>query len=408
MNEITYIPTSIRVHLGPPDSPAKTVTISFVDYIKNIACSSLHPTWCEAALRANIIAQISFTLNRIQTQYYKNRGYDFHVTSVPEFDQTYQPMQTIFQNISLLVDELFNTCIRCKGFMQPLLARFSDKTEINCNGLSRPGSQSLASNGSDYWDILTHYFGDHIELFNETHTLDVHSFAPNTLLQEGSTGTNVFAVQSMLNQIALVYPCIPSVQETGLFDETTVNAVQHFQEIVHIMVDGIVGKATWHQLICVHLNLNRITELAPKKPPFIPLSLHKPLALSLGAKSQEVYHLQHILNSLSLFDDFIEPLVLDGVFGDRTERAVILFQEKNEISATGILTHETWDRLLDQYDGIQDRLYHCHALFFKQNAYEIPRSQFGRSKFTTQTMQYPGTPLYLGVRDTKGGGALWT
>ena len=154
------IPRQITVHLGPPNQPAENVTVSFPDYIKNVASSEIYPTWSNAALRANILAQISFALNRVYTAYYPSRGYNFDITSSTATDQKFIKGRSTFENVDRLVDELFNSYIRRQGFVEPLSARFCNGTTVTCEGLSQWGSEELAQQGYDSLQILRRYYGD--------------------------------------------------------------------------------------------------------------------------------------------------------------------------------------------------------------------------------------------------------
>ena len=164
MPDTPYIPATITVHLGPPESDAENVTVSFRDYIKNVASSEIYPTWDEAALRANILAQISFALNKIYLEYYPSRGYDFDITNSTAYDQKYIQGRNIFENVGKLVDELFRSYVRRIGTIEPLSTSFCNGTTVTCAGMSQWGSQGLAQQGYDYLDILKYYYGDDIEI----------------------------------------------------------------------------------------------------------------------------------------------------------------------------------------------------------------------------------------------------
>ena len=164
MPDTPYIPATITVHLGPPESDAENVTVSFRDYIKNVASSEIYPTWDEAALRANILAQISFALNKIYLEYYPSRGYDFDITNSTAYDQKYIQGRNIFENVGKLVDELFRSYVRRVGTIEPLSTSFCNGTTVTCEGMSQWGSQGLAQQGYDYLDILKYYYGDDIEI----------------------------------------------------------------------------------------------------------------------------------------------------------------------------------------------------------------------------------------------------
>ena len=188
---IPYIPQTITVHTGPADQWAENVTVSFSDYIKNVASSEIYPTWPEAALRANILAQISFALNRVYTEYYPSRGYDFDITGSTMNDQKFIKGRSTFENVDRLVDDLFTTYIRRQGFVEPLAAKFCNGTTVTCDGLSQWGSERLARQGSSTMDILRHYYGNNIELVSNAPIRDITYSYPGYPLQTGSSGNYI-------------------------------------------------------------------------------------------------------------------------------------------------------------------------------------------------------------------------
>ena len=204
-----YVPRTITVHLGPPDEWAENVTVSFPDYVKNVASSEIYPTWEPAAIQANILAITSFALNRVYTEFYPSRGYDFQITSTTAYDQKFIRGRNIFENISQVVDEIFNDYIRRRGFVEPLSAKFCNGTTSTCDGLSQWGSQSLALQGRNSVEILKHYYGDDIELVAEAPIRDIMLSYPGSPLRLGDTGPDVVVVQAMLNRIAQNYPPSP-------------------------------------------------------------------------------------------------------------------------------------------------------------------------------------------------------
>ena len=161
---LPFIPENITVHLGPPDSDADNVTLSFLDYIKNVASSEIYPTWPENALRANIYAQISFALNRIYTEWYPSQGYDFDITNSTAFDQAFVPNRDIYDNISRLVDSLFNSYVRRQGSIEPYFTQYCNGTTVTCEGLSQWGTVPLAEQGLIPYEILQNYYGDDIDI----------------------------------------------------------------------------------------------------------------------------------------------------------------------------------------------------------------------------------------------------
>ena len=224
-----YIPESITVHLGSPDSNAENVTVSFSDYVKNVLSSEVYPTWEPAALRANALAIISFALNRIYTEYYRSRGYSFDITSSTAIDQKFINGRNIYENISELVDELFTDYLRKQGFVEPLAAKFCNGVTVTCQGLSQWGSQYLAQDGANSIDILRTYYGEDVELVTNAPVQNLQESYPGSPVRRGDIGVNVSFLQVALNRISQNYPAIPKVPVDAIFGEATENAVRAFQ-----------------------------------------------------------------------------------------------------------------------------------------------------------------------------------
>ena len=221
------------------------MTVSFTDYVKNVASSEIYPTWDESALRANILAIVSFALNRVYTEFYRSRGYPFDITSSTAYDQFFVKGRSFFDNVSRLVDELFNDYLRRPGFVEPLAAKFCNGTTVTCEGLSQWGSQNLAQQGYNSVDILRSYYGN-VEIVNNAPIRGNVSSYPGTPLRRGSSGPNVVVIQTELNRISQNYPAIPKLATVdGIFGSRTEASVRRFQEIFGLEPDGIVGKATW-------------------------------------------------------------------------------------------------------------------------------------------------------------------
>ena len=211
-----YIPQRITVHLGPPDSNAANVTVGFADYVKNVASSEIYPTWEESALRANILAIVSFALNRVYTEFYRSRGYDFDITNSTAYDQFFVNGRSYFENISRLVDELYTSYLRRPGSVEPLAAKFCNGTTVTCDGLSQWGSQNLARQGFTSTEILRSYYGD-VEIVTNAPVQGITTSYPG-VLRRGTTGPSVVVVQVMLNRISQAYPAIPKIaQVDGIF-----------------------------------------------------------------------------------------------------------------------------------------------------------------------------------------------
>ena len=243
------IPETITVHLGPPDSNAPNVTVPFTDYIKNVASSEIYPTWPENALRANIYAIISFALNRVYTEWYRSRGYDFDITNSTQFDQAFVPDREFFENISLIVDDIFNDYVVRQGNIQPLFTAFCNGTTSTCAGLSQWGTVSLAEQGLSPYSILQNYYGNDINIVEDAPVGFTEESYPGVPLRVGDSGNNVQIIQTQLNRIRQNYPAIPQIQQAnGIFGIDTENAVRKFQEIFNLSVTGEVDKSTWYKI----------------------------------------------------------------------------------------------------------------------------------------------------------------
>ena len=281
---VPYIPETITVHLGAPDEPAQNVTLPFSEYIKNVASSEIFPTWDEDALRANILAQISFALNRVYLEYYRSRGYDFDITSSTAYDQKFINGRNIFSNIDRIVSDIFDNYIRRQGFLEPLAAKYCNGTTVTCEGLSQWGSQELAEDGLNFADILRTYYGYDIELVIDAPVREAEQSYPGRPVRRGDRGNEVKFVQRTLNRISQNYPRIPKIPSIdGIFGEATENAVIEFQRIFDLTPDGIVGKATWLYSMSVSQSLRSST--ARGKPfSVIPLPIRMPFPWEIGAK----------------------------------------------------------------------------------------------------------------------------
>lgn len=351
------IPQYITVHLGPPDSNAQNVTLSFPQYIKNVASSEIYPTWNEAAIYANIYAQISYALNRVYTNYYRSRGYDFDITNSTAYDQKFINGRTIFENISEIVDEIFTTYIRRPGSIEPLAAKYCNGTTVTCEGLSQWGSEYLARQGYSALGILKYYYGDNIELVENTPISDIQTLYPGYPLRRGDSGDAVTVIQRELNTIARNYPAIPRVTVDGVFGESTERSVRTFQQIFGLTPDGVVGQGTWNKLVMLYVGILRLAELDSIGVTIFGSSLEYPQALRLGDENNYVSTLQYFLSVLSEFYDTIPSVPITGYFGELTQDAVIAFQRTAGLVADGIVGRRTWDELYRYYDGVQDTVF---------------------------------------------------
>lgn len=348
---IPYVPQYITVHIGPASSSGENVTVSFPDYAKNVASSEIYPTWPEAALRANILAQVSFALNRVYTEYYRSRGYDFDITSSTINDQKFIKGRSTFENVDRLVDDLFNTYIRRQGYVEPLSARFCNGTTVTCDGLSQWGSEELASRGYGTMDILRHYYGSDIELVVNAPIRDISASYPGTPLRRGDSGENVTVLQVMLNRIAQDYPAIPRITPPdGVFGNRTEAAVKTFQRIFNLDPDGIVGRATWYKLVLLYVGVTDISELVSEGQRFYrvePPSVGSPI--QEGDTGIEVSGLQYFLSIIAQVNSAFSRLAIDGDFGPATRQAVMEAQRYFGLEPTGVVDLATWLRIYDEY-----------------------------------------------------------
>ncbi len=391
---IPFVPQNITVHLGAPDAFAANVTVPFSNYVKNVASSEIYPTWDESALRANIYAIVSFALNRVYTEFYRSRGYDFDITSSTAFDQAYVNGRSYFENISRIVDELFNDYLRRPGFVEPLAAKFCNGTTVTCEGLSQWGSENLAQRGFSTTQILRNYYGN-VEIVNNAPIMGITSSYPGTPLRRGSSGPYVVVVQVELNRIAQNYPAIPKLATVdGIFGSRTEASVRKFQEVFGLAVDGVVGKATWYALVRLYTAVTRLSELRSQGQRFYAIQWENPAGITRGDRGEKVRHLQYMLSVLSEFIPQIPAVAADGVFGGATESAVRAAQGWFGLPVTGIVDERTWDEIYDQFSGIENA-----AL---RNGETFPgESGNNRTRYagTSTITQYPGTDQMTGSRD---------
>ncbi len=348
---IFTVPENIVVHLGAPDDTgAPNVTVPFTEYIKNVASSEIYPTWPDNAIRANMLAQISFVLNRIFTEYYPSRGYNFDITNSTQFDQSYVNGRDIFENISQIADELFNDYVTRPGDLTPLFARYCDGRNSSCpGGLSQWGSVSLAEDGFSPYRILSSYYGD-IQIVEDAPVAEVSQSYPGEPLRLGSVGDAVKRIQISLNHIGKNYPAIPKIAyPDGIFDVITEDAVKEFQRIFNLTVDGVVGKATWYKIVFIFNSVRRLSELDADRLSIGTVNSQFKDSLGEGDSGREVQVLQYYLNFISEFNNFIPAVDMDGVFGQATAASVRAFQQSVGLPETGVVDETTWNSIFSSY-----------------------------------------------------------
>lgn len=354
---LPVIPETITVHLGAPDEEAPNVTLPFMDYIMNVASSEIYPTWPEEAIRANIYAQISFALNRIYTEFYRSRGYDFDITNSTRFDQYFVNGRDIFSNIQEIVGDIFNDYIRRQGNIEPLFAQYCNGTTVTCPGLSQWGTVELAQAGYTPYRILQNYYGDNIDIVQNAPIGGSTVSAPTTPLRLDSAGGDVRLLQIRLNRISDNYPSIPKIPyPNGIFGFETEEAVKAFQRIFNLTDDGIVGNATWYAIQRIYAAVKRLNSLNSEGLRYNEVDRQFPETLSLGDQNTGVSLLQYYLDYLSAYYDTIPPLEVDGIFGEATRNAVMAAQAALGVSVDGVVGKETWDAIVDAYYGIVRRI----------------------------------------------------
>ncbi len=409
---IPYVPQNITVHLGPPSSPARNVTVSFSDYVKNVASSEIYPTWDESAIRANVLAIVSFALNRVYTEFYPSRGYDFDITNSTAIDQYFVEGRNFFENVSRIVDELFNDYLRRPGFVEPLAAKFCNGTTVTCEGLSQWGSQNLAQQGYNSQQILRSYYGD-VETVVNAPIRGIMSSYPGTPLRTGSTGANVVVLQTSLNRIAQSYPAIPKIPAVdGIFGPRTEASVRAFQQIFGLTPDGVVGPATWYEVVRIYVAINSLAELRSQGQQFYAVNWSAPNALQPGDTGDKVRYLQYMLSVLSAYIPEIPRLTVDGIYGQNTRAAVLAAQRRFQLPETGTVDPATWDEIYDQFSGIENTTLRSGELFPQTESQQVRQvsnmnmrrgtngstNQNGYNKTNTLT-QYPGKALSIGSKD---------
>ena len=347
---LPYIPETITVHLGLPDQPAENVTVNFSDYIKNVASSEIYPTWPESAIRANIYAQISYALNRVYTEWYRSKGYDFDITNTTQYDQYFVKDREVFENISRIVDEIFNNYVVREGSVSPLFTAYCNGTTSRCDGLSQWGTVTLAEQGYTPLEILQFYYGDDIAIIEHAPTRPNVESYPGFPLKLGSSGNEVKTIQQQLNRIADAYPSIPKINDpNGIFGAQTEAAVKRFQNIFNLAQDGIVGKSTWYRIKNVYNGVKKLAELTAENLTFDEVEPIYPSLLKEGMSGDYIKTLQYYLNIVAYFYPQIPNIDVDGYFGPKTKEAVIAFQEMFGLVPDGIVGRDTWKALSSAY-----------------------------------------------------------
>ena len=258
------VPEYIVVHNGSPrDSTAQNYYVKYKDYIKNVASSEIYATWPENTIRANVLAIMSFTLNRVYTEWYRNQGYDFTITSSTAFDHKWIPERNVFDSISTVVDELFADYLSRPNVRQPILTQYCDGRQVQCpNWMTQWGSKALGDQGYSPSEILRYYYGDDIYINTAEEISGIPSSWPGYTLSQGSSGTKVRQMQEQLNVIAGAYPAIPKITVDGIYGPATASSVRKFQSVFGLPVTGTVDYRTWYKISEIYVGVSRIAELS--------------------------------------------------------------------------------------------------------------------------------------------------
>lgn len=356
-NNLPFVPETIIVHLGTPDSSAQNVTLSFPDYIKNVASSEIFPTWPEAALRANIYVQTTFALNRVYTEWYRSRGYGFDITSSTQYDQAFVYGRDVFSNISRLVDELFNNYIVRQGSVAPLFSAFCNGTTVTCGGLSQWGTVTLANNGLTPYEILQYYYGSDISIVRNAPIEPYIGSYPGVPFGFGTYGDEVRQIQQELNRIAANYPAIPKiVPANGNYGESTVQSVNTFQGIFGLAQTGIIDKQTWYKIKFIFTAVKGLSELTGENLTEQEVALEFPRELRQGDFGFKVRYVQFFLNVISYFNPEIPTVNSAGVFNDAMREQVIAFERFYGLNPDGVIDFRTWQLIRQIYTDILENL----------------------------------------------------
>lgn len=356
-DNLPFVPETIVVHLGAPNEPADNVTLTFPDYIKNVASSEIFPTWPEASLRANIYVQVTFALNRVYTEWYRSRGFNFDITSSTQYDQAFVYGRDIFGNISRIVDEIFNNYVVRRGFVEPLFTQFCNGTTVTCEGLSQWGTVTLANRGYTPYEMLQYYYGNDIDIvYNAPISPNIPSY-PGTPFGFGSTGNEVRTIQVELNRIGTNYPAIPKiVPANGIYGESTVEAVRTFQGVFGLAQTGVVNKATWYQIKYIFTAVKGLSELSGEglTPEETRNFFEKDLRR--GDYGERVRIVQYFLNVIAYFNPEVPSVSSTGVFNEAMENQVKAFERFYGLNPDGIVDFRTWTLINEIYRDIVNNL----------------------------------------------------
>ena len=350
------IPKNITVHLGKPAASARNVTVSFRDYIANVASSEVYPTWPEQALRANIHCQISLALNRIYTEWYPSKGYTFNITNSTSYDQYYVHGRTVFDVMVRITDDIFNTYLRKRGTVNPYYSEYCDGKSVTCPGLKQWGTVTLANQGRNALQILKYYYGNDIEIVRTSNIQSIPQSYPGSPIRQGDSGTAVFTLQRQLNRITKDYPFLGLLTVDGVFGAKMAATVRAFQKQFNLTADGVVGRQAWYKISYIYVSVKDLAELTSEgevSSGTLSDGTWGGTVLRTGSTGSAVEQLQFWLNTLAQYESSIPSLTVDGVYGTGTANAVRAFQRKYGLTVDGVVGRATWTEVYDQFRSIQ-------------------------------------------------------
>lgn len=347
------IPRVIRVHLGRPGSNARIVSVPFKDYLKNVASSEIYPTWPDASLRANIYCQMSLALNRVYTEWYPSKGYNFDITNSTAFDQAYVHGRNIFDSVSKIVDELFTQYVRKINTINPYYTEYCDGKQVTCPGLKQWGTVTFAQQGLNPLEILRRYYTN-IEIVSTNRIQENVGSFPGYNLRVGTRDNNVAIMQNQLNRITVNYPLIkPVIPVDGNFTPKLEESVKTFQRVFNLTPDGIVGRATWYKISYIYVAVKKLAELKSEGEQGNPSGQYPGFVLREGSSGPYVQEMQYYLDTVSDFTPLVSGIGVDGLFGRGTRAAVVSFQNMARLAADGLVGPATWNAIVRGYKDTQ-------------------------------------------------------
>jgi len=348
-----FIPEIITVHLGHYTASARNIQVPFPLYIKNVASSEIYATWPAAALEANIRAIINFALNRVYTEWYRIRNYNFDITNSTQNDMKFIEGRDIFTSIGNIVDRVMGQYLRRPGHNEPYFTEFCDGRIATCNGMKQWGSYDLANIGFNAMQIIHYYYPSDLFIDTAPFAPIVESY-PGVSLSQGKQGPDVQLMQLYLNRIRQNYPLIPNIPNpNGIFGTDTVTAVRTFQEIFNLPVTGVIDRATWNRIAWYYTAVTRLADLTSEGDRIVLSNIPPNTVIGFGNSGGLVARLQYMMNYVSQFYSDIPSVRQDGAFGSATRSAVVAFQNRFGLTADGTVGPATWQRLYEVYGELK-------------------------------------------------------